>query len=128
MRGVTDLPNVRCRIRGPGRVVIRAWLAGACVVAGSVQRGGVTYETGRATGVDPSNVRTREDFAGFLAAVLTDFRSTGESEWENGTLERFLDGLSAFADARVVDEPVRDQEQASWPLFAEMVRAATGYE
>jgi hypothetical protein len=47
---------------------------------------------------------------------------------ENGTLDRFLDGLSEFADARVVEGPEPDQEQASWRLFAEIVRAATGYE
>jgi hypothetical protein len=85
----------------------------------------VTYETGRAA-VDPSNVETRDDFARFLSAVLTDFRSTGAAEWENGTLDRFLDGFAAFAGARVVGDP--DQEQASWRLFAEIVQAATGYE
>jgi hypothetical protein len=92
------------------------------------QHGPVTYETGRATDVDPSRVETREDFADFLIAVLDDFRGDGESEWENGTLERFLDGLSAFAHARVVNVPEQDQERASWRLFAEIVRAATGYE
>jgi hypothetical protein len=88
----------------------------------------VTYETGRATDVDPSNVETREGFADFLLGVLDDFRGTGESEWESATLERFLDGLSAFAHARVVNEPEQDQARASWRLFAEMIRAATGYE
>lgn len=86
----------------------------------------MTYETGRATDVDPSNVETREGFAGFLLAVLDDFRGTGKFEWENATLERFLDGLSAFTHARVVNE--QDQERASWRLFAEIIRAATGYE
>jgi len=88
----------------------------------------VNYETGRATDVDPSNVETRDDLARFLSAVLADFRSTGEAEWENGTLDRFLDGLSAFADARLLEAPEPDQEQASWRLFAEILRAATGYE
>jgi len=60
--------------------------------------------------------------------VLADFRSTGEAEWENGTLDRFLEGLSAFADSRVVEGPGSDHERASWRLFAEIVRAATGYE
>jgi hypothetical protein len=36
--------------------------------------------------------------------------------------------LSAFADARLVEAPEPDQEQASWRLFAEILRAATGYE
>ena len=54
------------------------------------------------------------------------FRSTGWAKWENGTLDRFLEGLSAFADARVDDAPEPDQEQASWRLFADILRAATG--
>lgn len=88
----------------------------------------MTYETGRAADVDPSGVQTREDFAHFLSAVLTDFRAEGASEWENGTLDRFLDGFAAFADARIIDVPELQQEHASWSLFAEMVQAATGYE
>jgi hypothetical protein len=88
----------------------------------------MVYDTGRPTDVDPSYVRSREDFADFISAVLADFRSGGEFEWENGTLERFLDGLAAFAYARVVDEPERDQEQASWQLFGKIIRTATGYE
>jgi hypothetical protein len=54
--------------------------------------------------------------------------SGGAAEWENGTLDRFLDGFAAFADTRVVDVPQHQQELASWRLFADMVRAATGYE
>ncbi len=92
------------------------------------QHGAVTFETGRATDVEPSRVETREDFARFLVAVLADFRATGASEWENGTLDRFLDAFAAFADTRVVDVPEQDQEHASWRLFAGMVQAATGYE
>jgi len=98
------------------------------VVAGPVHHGAVNYETGRATHVDSSNIETRDDFARFLSAVLADFRSTGEAEWENGTLDRFLDGLSAFANARVVEAVELDQEPASWRLFAEIVSAATAYE
>ncbi len=88
----------------------------------------MTYQTGRASDVDPCDVETRDDFARFLSAVLADFRSTGKVEWENGTLDRFLDGMSAFADAHVVEAPEPDQERASWRLFAEIVRAATRYE
>jgi hypothetical protein len=88
----------------------------------------VNYDTGRSTNADSSKVETRDDFARFLSAVLADFRSTGEAEWENGALDRFLDGLSAFADAHVVEAPRSDHEQASWRLFAEIVQGATGYE
>ena len=93
-----------------------------------VHHGAVNYETGRAANVDPSDVETRDDLARFLSSVLADFRSTGEVEWENSTLEQFLDGLAAVAGARVVESAAIDQEEASWRLFAEIVRAATGFE
>jgi hypothetical protein len=88
----------------------------------------VAFETGRFTAADSSRVRTRDDFAEFLNAVLADYRQSGAAEWENGTLERFLDGFSAFAAARVSVIDLGDQETASWQLFAEIVVAATGYE
>ncbi|MGW5365474.1 DUF7660 family protein [Actinopolymorpha pittospori] len=71
---------------------------------------------------------SRDEFGDFVHGVLADFRSTGAAEWENGTLDRFLDGLSAVAFARLVNEPDEDQERATWGLFAEMIAAATGYE
>jgi len=85
----------------------------------------MTYETGRGTSVDPSTVSGRDDFADFLQAVLQDYGAHG-IEWENGTLGRFLDGLSAVSWSRRIDR--EDEESASWRLFAEMVVAATGYE
>ena len=85
------------------------------------------FETGRRTNVDTSSIATRADLAEFLEKVLADFRTGGgEAEWENATLDRFLDGLAAFAGARVWDRD--DQETASWRLFAEMIAVATGYE
>jgi hypothetical protein len=63
-----------------------------------------------------------------LSAVSADFRATGSSEWENGTLDHFLDAFAAYAEARVVDAPGQQQERASWRLFAEIVHAATGYQ
>jgi hypothetical protein len=84
------------------------------------------YETGRPTVDRPSGIRTRDDFGDYVERVLGDFREEGEREWENNTLDRFLDGLSAFAWARVNDQPA--QEAPTWQLFAEIVYAATGYE
>lgn len=84
------------------------------------------YETGRPVAERPSSISTRDDFGDYLLRVLGDFRETGASEWENNTLERFLDGLSAFALARVHGK--QGQEDASWQLFAEIIAAATGHE
>jgi hypothetical protein len=86
----------------------------------------VAYESGQSADVETADVSTREDFSNLVQALLEEFRTGGESEWENGTLDRFLDAFAAFAGARVIDGG--DQETPSWRLFAEMVVAATGYE
>jgi hypothetical protein len=86
----------------------------------------VSHETGRPTVVDPSEVISRDAFGNFIQAVLQDYEKSGQSEWENATLPRFLDALAAVSSARVRD--TADQETASWTLFAKMVVAATGYE
>jgi len=62
-------------------------------------------------------VGSREDFTQFVEAALADLRATGALEWENGTLESFLDGLVAVSDARVIDRDPAVQETASWRLF-----------
>ena len=89
---------------------------------------GVTFETGRSTTANPSSVSSREDFAAFVEAALADFTTGGADTWENGTLERFLDGLAAVSHARVEDLDSASQEAATWQLFAQLVAAATGYE
>jgi hypothetical protein len=61
-----------------------------------------------------------------MRAVIADYRDSGEQEWENGTLDRFLDSLAAYANASVLDGG--DQESPTWQLFAELVVAATGFE
>ena len=92
----------------------------------SCQHRAVTHATGRPTSADPSSVATRDDFGDFLQAVLADYHASGKVEWENATLDRFLEALSAFSLARIADDD--GQESASWRLIAEMVAAATGYE
>jgi hypothetical protein len=86
------------------------------------------YDTGRFTSADPSAVRTRDDLAEFVGQMLRDYQAAGSTEWENGTLERFLDALEAFAGARAVDQPEEQQERPSWRLFAQILAAATDYE
>jgi hypothetical protein len=86
-----------------------------------------SWTTGRATSAD-SGATTRDEFGEFVLGVLADFAGSGRAEWENNTLERFLDGLAAFALARVNGRAVEEQEMASWALFAELIAAATGYE
>ncbi|TCJ22722.1 DUF7660 family protein [Nocardioides jejuensis] len=84
------------------------------------------HGSGRPTGEVPSGIATRDDLGEFILRVLDDLRGGGSAEWENNTLERFLDGMSAFTLARVVERA--GQDEPSWQLFAEIIAAATGYE
>lgn len=86
-----------------------------------------SWVTGRATEVE-HDATTRDEFGEVVLGMLADFTGSGRVEWENNTLERFLDGLAALALARVSGRADEEQEKASWALFAELVAAATGYE
>src|SRR5512139_3350422 len=44
---------------------------------------------GRPTDATPGVVKTRDEFGEFVYRVLTDFDRTGETEWENNTLDGF---------------------------------------
>jgi hypothetical protein len=88
----------------------------------------MAYETGRITTPDPSAVTTRDQLGEFVRAMLQDFERSGHAEWENPTLDRFLEALAAVVEARFVDGEAAAQEVATWRLVAELLAAATVYE
>jgi hypothetical protein len=70
----------------------------------------------------PSRVATNQDATLLVEAMVDDLRRHPD-EWENQTLERFLDALVAcLASGR--DWP----EQLSWRLLAEALTMASGYD
>jgi hypothetical protein len=80
------------------------------------------YETGRFASVEPSRVVTRQDAALLVEAMVDDLRQHPD-EWENHTLERFLEALAAsLASGRTWPE------QLSWRVLAEALTMASGYE
>ena len=80
------------------------------------------YETGRFANVDPSSVETRHDAVLLVEAMVEDLRRHPD-EWENPTLERFLDALGAsLASGRSWPEHL------GWRLLAEALTIASGYE
>ncbi|HVZ46105.1 MAG TPA: hypothetical protein VHA82_20025 [Ramlibacter sp.] len=75
-------------------------------------------------------VNSRADFVQFVQHLNED-RRAHNPEWENGTLDQFLSGLSAFANDmggyyRNMGETV-DIEHITWRMVAQMLLAATVY-
>lgn len=75
-------------------------------------------------------VTTREEFVAFLAAALTDLRDRPE-EWENRTLENFLEAWGAWVGSLpgwCENHGKETPDQPDWNLLAAMVMAARIYE
>lgn len=75
-------------------------------------------------------VRSRADLVTFVER-LSQEAAAGPADWENPTVERYLEALSAWIDGmdgyfRNRGEPV--PEQPTWGLIAGMLRAACFYE
>lgn len=83
------------------------------------------YDTGRFADIpldDVAAVKTVGDVARMVERVLADLNGTGRDEWENATLERFLDALSGVLDSGRYEQP------PTWADVAEILVRATGYE
>ena len=76
------------------------------------------------------NVQSRDDFVKFVQALLRDLRS-GDTPWENATLDRFIEALAAWSndmDGYYANRGEAAPAQPSWRLLAEILLAATMYE
>ena len=77
-----------------------------------------------------AGVRTREDLARFLQEALSDLQNRPE-EWENDTLERFLEAWAAWVEdlpGWYANRGETMPDQPDWNLLANMVMAARVYE
>jgi hypothetical protein len=89
------------------------------------------YETGRFADVgDLGQVASHTDAAQVTERMLADLRAH-PAEWENPTLERFLDALAASLEALPGlyanrGEPLPDPP--TWKVFTEALVMASGYE
>ena len=75
-------------------------------------------------------VRSREDLVGFIRSLRADLLSRPD-EWENPTLERFLDALAVWSEDMPGYYQNRGQEvpeQPSWGVIGKMLMAAKMYE
>jgi hypothetical protein len=76
------------------------------------------------------SVRSREDLARFVASLASEARTSPDS-WENPTLERYLEALSAWISDMPGYFKNRHQETPTaptWGLIAAMLLAAKVYE
>jgi hypothetical protein len=78
----------------------------------------------------PENVNSKSDFAQFVEELRADLAKNPD-EWENPTLDRFLEALAAWVAAsdnfsRNTARPLPDS--VSWRFFAEALAAARIYE
>jgi hypothetical protein len=89
------------------------------------------YDTGRFAEVeDLDGIRTRLDVAEVVQRMREDLLAH-PGEWENPTLERFLDALAAVLEGlpgRYTNRGERFPELPTWKILAEALVAASGYE
>lgn len=80
---------------------------------------------------DALSVRTRADLSAFVVALAADLAANPDG-WENATLPRFLDALSAYLNDLGGwchhNAPDIDPEAAQWRLLAVALAGAAVYE
>ena len=89
------------------------------------------YDTGRFAEVgDLSQVSSHTDVAQVAQHMLADLRAH-PGDWENATLERFLEALAACLQdlpGLYADRGEPFPECATWKILAEALVMASGYE
>lgn len=97
-----------------------------------VPKPGTRWQTGRFAQVDRARpVTSRQDVQEVIAQMRADLAGRGSREWENPTLDRFLDALEAVLDGlpgRLARQGKAETAQPDWALLADILVAATGYE
>jgi hypothetical protein len=76
------------------------------------------------------SVQTREDLAWFALALREDFLSN-EAEWENPTVDRFLEAFAAWCidmPGYFLNRAEPQPDQPDWQLIARLLMAASTYE
>jgi hypothetical protein len=90
------------------------------------------WQTGRSAHVDRARqVASRQDTQRVIAQIRADLAGRGSREWENLTLDRFLEALEALLDGlpgRLARQGEPETTGLDWALLADILIAATGYE
>jgi hypothetical protein len=97
-----------------------------------VPKPGTRWQTGRFAHVDRAGqVTSRQDAERVIAQMRADLAGRGSREWENPTLDRFLEALEAVLDelpGRLARQGKPGTAHLDWALLADILIAATGYE
>ena len=97
-----------------------------------VPKPGTRWRTGRFAHVDrASQVASRQDAQRVIAQMRADLAGRGSEEWENPTLDRFLEALEAVVDGlpgQLARQGEAEPAQPDWALLDDILVAATGYE
>jgi hypothetical protein len=97
-----------------------------------VPKPGTRWRTGRFAQVDGTGqVASRQDAQRVIAQMRADLAGRGSREWENPTLDRFLEALEAVVDdlpGQFAGQDEAETAQAVWAVLAQVLVAATGYE
>ena len=73
-----------------------------------------------------SRVQDEKSFLAFLDALAADRRS--DSEWENGTIEAFLDAASAWGEVTSGRDSASKKNENPWQRCAQILSAGKFYE
>jgi hypothetical protein len=68
-----------------------------------------------------------ESFFDFVRALIAD-RKFGQDEWENETIESFLEAALAWAEATKLGQIQGQSEELSWKSFATFLYCGKVYE
>lgn len=68
-------------------------------------------------------MKTRDDAVKTLEALIESLQANPD-EWENPTLERYLDAMAAWLNSA----KLREVREPSWELFCQALEAAKIYE
>jgi len=77
-----------------------------------------------------AGVQSREDLAAFVGALRKDLE-TNKEEWENSTLERFLEAMEAWIesmDGWYLNKGESPPKSPTWQAFAHILHASKIYE
>lgn len=76
------------------------------------------------------NIRSKEDLASFVGALRKDLEANRD-EWENPTLEDFLEAMEAWIgsmDQFYVNKGQPVSQAPTWEMFAHILHASKIYE